>query len=91
MTDDFLFDGEEKLEELTVGRDGMKLVLYRWKLYHPKVMILRNLFTAADLKERDWLKRMVAAIAARGTVVLLLENEQSFCAGFADRIESGER
>lgn len=91
LTDDFLFDGEEKLEELTVGRDGMKLVLYRWKLYHPKVMILRNLFTAADLKERDWLKRMVTAIAARGTVVLLLENEQSFCAGFADRIESGER
>lgn len=87
--DNFLLEGGEKLENM--DRDDLKLMMYRFRLYHPKVMILHNIFTTADIKERDWLRRMVISAAGRGTAVILLENERGLCTAFADRVEKGER
>lgn len=87
--DNFLLEDREKLEDLE--RDALKLMMYRLKLQHPKVLILNNVFTTADLKERDWLRRMVTAVAGRGTAVILLENERGLCSAFADRVERGEQ
>ena len=87
--DNFLIESGKKPEDM--GGDDLKLMMYRFRLYHPRLMILHNTFTTADIKERDWLRRMTVSAAGRGTGVILLENERGLCSAFADRVEKGER
>lgn len=90
LKDDFLLDRKDSSQSLNLDRDRLKIEYYRWKLYRPKVMLLYNVFTEADFKERDWLRNMMISMAARGTAVLLLENEKEYCQSFADRAERGQ-
>lgn len=88
LEDDFLFQDGETAAGLDRREEARKLIFYRWKLYHPKAVILYGVFALADVKEKEWLKNMVVSIAGRGTAVLLLEHEKDFCSSFADRVES---
>lgn len=87
LRDNFLFQDGESQDTVDRREEGRKLIFYRWKLYHPKAVIFYNVFTLSDFKEKDWLKRIVASMAKRGTAVLLLEFEKDFCSAFADRVE----
>lgn len=86
LNDNFLFEDGDTLENLDLAKQGWKLVLYRWKLFHPRLFIVHNCITAADLWERDWIKKRLVEMAERGTTILLLENEAAFCSAFSDRI-----
>ena len=86
LKDNFLFTDGEALGQIDLERTGWKLVLYRWKLFNPRLLIVHNCITAADLWERDWIKKRLIEMAERGTAILLLENEAAFCSGFADRV-----
>ena len=86
LKDNFLFEDGEDLEEIDLERTGWKLVLYRWKLFNPRLLIVHNCITAADLWERDWIKKRLIEMAERGTAIILLENEAAYCSSFADRI-----
>ena len=86
LKDNFLFKDGEALDDIDLGKNGWKLVFYRWKLFNPRVLIVHNCITAADLWERDWIKKQLLEMAERGTAVILLENEAAFCSGFSDRV-----
>lgn len=85
LRDDFLFEDGELPEDIDETVNAWKLVFYRWKLFNPKLLIVHNVITAAGLWERDWMKRRLLEMAARGTAILLLEHDTAFCLGFADR------
>ena len=86
LRDNFLFEDGEALDDIDFEENGWKLVFYRWKLFNPRVLIVHNCITAADLWERDWIKKRLIEMAERGTAVILLENEAAFCSGFSDRV-----
>ena len=86
LRDNFLFEDGEALDDIDFEKNGWKLVFYRWKLFNPRVLIVHNCITAADLWERDWIKKRLIEMAERGTAVILLENEAAFCSGFSDRV-----
>lgn len=86
LRDNFLFEAGEALDDIDLEKNGWKLVFYRWKLFNPRVLIVHNCITAADLWERDWIKKRLIEMAERGTAVILLENEAAFCSGFSDRV-----
>lgn len=90
LKDNFLFQEEENKECADMGENMWKSVFYRWKLYNPRVLILYNTLTVADVRQRDWIKILLTGMADRGTTIILLETEASYCAGIADRIETME-
>lgn len=90
MNDNFLFQVGDGAEHEKTEEDMWKSVFYRWKLYNPRVLILYNTLTAADVRQRDWVKSILTGMANRGTTIILLETEFSYCSSIADRIETME-
>ena len=62
------------------------LILNRWKLFRPRVLLLYNIISAADAVGRSQISRGLTQMAARGTAVILIEADVKFCAAFAERI-----
>lgn len=87
MRDTFL--GQKRNEIRMINRDseGWKLAVYRWKLFHPRVFLLKNVLSDLDVKDRAWIKTELSMMAQRGTAVILFESEAEVCRDIADRIE----
>ena len=56
-------------------------------MFHPRVLILKNMLQNLNVREVAWLKRELREIVGRGSSVLLLENESKVCVDVADRLE----
>lgn len=72
-------------ENLTEN-ERILLILNRWKLFRPRVLLLYNIISAADAVGRSQISRGLTQMAARGTAVILIEADVKFCADFAERI-----
>lgn len=75
----------EKSEGLT-DESVFKILCYRWKLFHPKVLILHNVLSRADIEMRQWLQTELLKMAGRGTALILLEAFEEDALPFSDRV-----
>lgn len=66
--------------------DILKTTLYKWKLFHPRVLILNNIISRTDADIKEWLKGQLAEMAGRGTAVILLETTGKDAVELAHRI-----
>lgn len=62
------------------------ILCYRWRLFHPKILIVHNILSRADLEMRKWISEMLLDMAKRGTAVILLEAFEEDALPLADRI-----
>ena len=87
MVDNFLGLDRRDIELLNPETEAWKIGIYRYKLFHPRVLILKNMLQNLNVREVAWLKRELREIVGRGSSVLLLENESKVCVDVADRLE----
>ncbi len=66
--------------------DILKTVLYKWKLFHPRVLILNNIISRTDADLKEWLKCQLTEMAGRGTAIILLETTRREALELAHRI-----
>lgn len=90
----FIFRDMEFLEELAEVKttenltDEMvfKLLCYRWKLYHPKILVAYNVLSRFDPEMKRWMAGQLVQMAQRGTAFILLETADDAAGNIADRI-----
>lgn len=87
LEDNFLGSDRQDIELLNPETEAWKIGIYRYKLFHPRVLILKNILQNLNVREVAWLKRELREIVGRGSGVLLLENESKVCVDVADRLE----
>ena len=87
LEDNFLGLDRRDIELLNPETEAWKIGIYRYKLFHPRVLILKNMLQNLHVREVAWLKRELREIVGRGSSVLLLENESKVCVDVADRLE----
>ena len=87
LEDNFLGLDRRDIELLNPETEAWKIGIYRYKLFHPRVLILKNMLQNLNVREVAWLKRELREIVGRGSSVLLLENESKVCVDVADRLE----
>lgn len=87
LEDNFLGLDRRDIEMLNPETEAWKIGIYRYKLFHPRVLILKNMLQNLNVREVAWLKRELREIVERGSSVLLLENESKVCVDVADRLE----
>ncbi len=87
LEDNFLGSDRQGIELLNPETEAWKIGIYRYKLFHPRVLILKNILQNLNVREVAWLKRELREIVGRGSGVLLLENESKVCVDVADRLE----
>lgn len=63
-----------------------KIIGYRWKLFNPRVLIVHNILSRADLNMRKWISGMIFDMKKRGTAVILLEAFEEDALLLADRV-----
>ncbi len=66
--------------------DVLKTILYKWKLFHPRVIILNSILSRTDADMKEWLKEQLVEMAARGTAVILLEPAERDVQELAHRV-----
>ncbi|MFT3983544.1 MAG: hypothetical protein QM697_06535 [Lachnospiraceae bacterium] len=66
--------------------DILKTILYKWKLFHPRVIILNSILSRTDADMKEWLKEQLAEMADRGTAVILLEPAERDVRELAHRV-----
>ena len=82
MEDNFLGLDRQDIELLNPETEAWKIGIYRYKLFHPRVLILKNMLQNLNVREVA-----LREIVGRGSSVLLLENESKVCVDVADRLE----
>ncbi len=87
LEDNFLGTDRQEIESWNPETEAWKIGIYRYKLFHPRVLILKNMLQNLNVREVAWLKRELREIVERGSSVLLLENESKVCEDIADRLE----
>lgn len=63
-----------------------KLLCYRWKLYHPKMLIAYNVLSRFDPEMKRWMAGQLLQMAGRGTAFALLETADDAAGSIADRV-----
>lgn len=63
-----------------------KILCYRWKLFHPQVLIVHNVLSRADMEMRQWLQKELLKMTGRGTTLILLETFEEDALPFSDRV-----
>lgn len=63
-------------------------LLCRWKLFHPRVLVLYGLLSATGEETQQQLYARLRELCRRGTAVVLLENADRDWSGLADRVIS---
>lgn len=71
-------EGQKPLSKLSV-------LCSRWKLFHPRVLLMHNAFSASDRDGRAALLRYVNELCERNTTVILLEAADEFLRGYTDK------
>ncbi len=67
-----LVNSETKNRKIS-DNDVLKTILYKWKLFHPRVLVLNNIISRTDADMKAWLKGQLIEMAGRGTSIILLE------------------
>ena len=68
-------EGQKPLSKLSV-------LCSRWKLFHPRVLLMHNAFSASDRDGRTALLRYVNELCERNTTVILLEAADECLRGY---------
>lgn len=63
-----------------------KLLCYRWKLYHPKIMVAYNVLSRFDPEMKQWMTGQILQMAGRGCAFILLETADETARNIADRV-----
>lgn len=63
-----------------------KLLCYRWKLYHPRIMIAYNVLSRFDPEMKQWMTGQLLQMAGRGCAFILLETADETAGNIADRV-----
>ena len=72
FSEEWLMDGESLREDIS----GIRVLIYRWKLFHPVLLIAHNIFSSADLRDHKWIQKEILEMAERGTAVLIADTER---------------
>lgn len=88
MQDDMI--QPERLSGAEMGNLSEKaeiaLILYRWKLFHPKILIVNHILSGLDEELKEWTADQLCCMAYRGTAVILLETAIDDAMKIADRM-----
>lgn len=84
-------DFSEVLKESAAAKDladeaTFKLLCYRWKLYHPKILVACNVLSRFDPEMKHWMAEELLKMAGRGTSFILLETADDAARRIADRV-----
>ena len=90
----FIFNDHEFLKEFTLvddsstltDKDVLKTIFYRWKLYNPRLLILNNVLSRADVEMKEWISSQLLTMTRRNTSILLLESAADDAMKIADRV-----
>lgn len=63
-----------------------KLLCYRWKLYHPRVLVAYNVLSRFDPEMKQWMSGQILQMAGRGCAFILLETADETARNIADRV-----
>ncbi len=75
----------EQIQNLS-GGNQQKLLLGRWLLTRPRILILDEPTRGIDVGAKAEIHRLIAALAAQGTAVLLISSEMPEVLGMSDRV-----
>lgn len=64
----------------------LKLLCYRWKLYHPRMLIAYNVLSRFDPEMKQWMAGQLLQMSGRGTAFVLLETADDAARSIADRV-----
>ena len=64
----------------------LKTIFYRWKLFHPKVLVLNNILSRADVEMKEWILKRLLELTERKTSIILLESAAEDAMKIADRV-----
>lgn len=67
-------------------QESLSLLIHRWRLYNPSVMLMWNFFSNTDMEAHHLLKKFIRQITERGTAVVLVEAEPCECLELCDRL-----
>ena len=78
---------EEGRETGSLTDEGVwKLLCYRWKLYHPRMLIAYNVLSRFDPEMKRWMAGQLLQMAGRGTAFVFLETADEAARSIADRV-----
>lgn len=80
-----ILEESERTGNLT-DETAFKLLCYRWKLYHPKILVTYNVLSRFDPEMKQWMACQLLQMAQRGTAFILLETADDVARGIADRV-----
>ncbi len=78
-------DLQERIENLS-GGNQQKVLIGRWLLMRPKVLILDEPTRGVDVAAKAEIHQLVAQLAAQGTAVLMISSEMPEILGMSHRI-----
>ena len=68
--------------------DSIQVILQRWYLFHPKVLVLFEPFAQCDLYGISLVKSYIRKFASRGTAVIIVKCREEYIEDIADEIIS---
>ena len=98
VTDNILMPSMKRISRMGFYRAGerfilqdmdegvWKLLCYRWKLYHPRMLIAYNVLSRFDPEMKRWMAGQLLQMAGRGTAFVLLETADEAARSIADRV-----
>ncbi len=78
-------DLSEKVENLS-GGNQQKLLIARWLLTKPRILILDEPTRGIDVGAKSEIHRLITGLAAEGVAVLMISSELPEVLGMSDRI-----
>lgn len=78
--------GEGKVTGNLMDEEVFKLLCYRWKLYHPRILVAYNILSRFDPEMKRWMTGQLLQMAGRGTAFVLLETADDAARSIADRV-----
>lgn len=65
--------------------DILKIIMYKWHLFHPRVLVANNILSGTDREMKEWLGGRLEKLAERGTAIILLEMYEEDVSSIAGR------
>ncbi len=78
--------GPQQLVENLSGGNQQKVVLAKWLLTHPKVLILDEPTRGIDVGAKSEIHKMICDLASQGIAIILISSEMPEIMGMSDRI-----
>lgn len=90
----FIFNDRDFFEDFSLvdekgvltDKDVLKTIFFRWKLYNPRLLILNNVISRADVEMKEWISAHLLTMSRRNTSILLLESAADDGVKIADRV-----